>query len=350
MSSISPETVRQLRGTTSRAIFARRLGVTPNTVYRWELPDTAAEARRPRGAELEKLSRLRDGAAALEVAPAEPAPVLSRADDLASALLGVERVLAGEARRGQNELVQLLATQRGLSHDARGLAAFGIALAEVVLSGDARSALVAVSPALNDAEHGLLEPHVAARVFAVAALVRSLPSAALFDIGYVHAFVARAEALLRGSDPETLTIGILATLTAAMMAGDRDLLERGYARLDEIPTSSLRLLAALHLEEFQGLRPMVAGKATTATRGFEALSEKAREAGYPILAARTLAHQAQSDLDNLSDPEQTLVLTRRARQLVGARSANGVHQLLLSRAEAEAHLRSGRPEQALAAL
>jgi DNA-binding transcriptional regulator YiaG len=52
---IRPEEVRLLRGTESRAAFARRVGVTPHTVYRWELPDGAAEARRPRGAELERL-------------------------------------------------------------------------------------------------------------------------------------------------------------------------------------------------------------------------------------------------------------------------------------------------------
>jgi transcriptional regulator with XRE-family HTH domain/predicted ATP-dependent protease len=350
MSSISPERVRELRGGASRAAFARRLGVTPNTVYRWELPETAAEARRPRGAALEKLSRLQAAPAAEESArralPVSDTPN----DDLAQALLGVERVLRGEPRRGQNELVQLLATARGLSADARALSAFGIALAEIVLTGDPKSALVAISPALADAEQGTLVPHVAARVFAVAALVRSLPAAALFDHGHVQACAARAEALLGGTDPETSALGILASLAAAMMMGDRDLLELGYARLDQVPLSSLRVLVALHVEEFQGLRPMVAGKATATTPGFEAISDKAREAGYPILAARALAHQAQSDLDNLADPEQVLVLIRRGRQLVQPRTASGVHDVLLARAEAEAELRSGHPERALAAL
>ncbi len=354
MPSISAEQVRELRGAASRAAFAKRLGVTPNTVYRWELPEGATEARRPRGAELEKLSRLQVGAGAsallAESPPASAGPNSVMSDDLAAALLGVERVLNSEARRGQNELVQLMATNRHLSANARGLSAFGIALAEVVLTGDAKSALVAISASLSDAEAGLLDPQIAARVFAVSALVRSLPLAALFDHGYVHAFSARAEALLGGTDPETLTIGILATLSAGMMVGDRELLERGYTRLEEVPRLGLRSLVALHLEEFQGLRPMMAGKATAATRSFEALSEKAREAGYPILAARTLAHQAQSDLDNLADPDQVLVLTRRARQALGVRSANGVQHILLARAEAEAHLRAGRPEDALAAL
>lgn len=354
LSSISPERVRELRGGSSRAAFARQIGVTANTVYRWELPEGAPEARRPRGAELEKLSRLHEGESLPERARANSEGTATGAtthsDDLTAALLSVERVLTGEARRGQTELVQLLATQRGLSSNARALASFGIALAEVVLTGDAKSALVAISAALEDAEAGVLESAIAARVFAVAALVRALPLAALFDHGYVHAFAARAEALAAGADPETLTLGILATLSAGMLVGDRDLLERGYARLEEVPSLGLRPLIALHLEEFQGLRPMMAGKATAATRSFEELSDKARAAGYPVLAARTLAHQAQCDLDNLADPEQVLVLTRRARQLLGARAVSGVHHLLLARADAEAHLRAGRPDEALAAL
>jgi hypothetical protein len=357
-SSISAERVRELRGQVSRAAFARKLGVTPNTVYRWELPDSAAESRRPRGAELDKLSRLRPGDAASVGAIAEVAPAARRSpdvsgpalsDDLAAALVGVERVLTGEARRGQTELVQILATQRSLSANARALAAFGIALAEIVLTGDAKSALVAISQALADAESGLLDDAIAARVFAIAALTRSLPLAALFDHGYVHAFAGRAEALAAGHDPETVTIGVLATLSAGMMVGDRELLERGYARLDDLPKVGLRPLVAMHLDEFYGLRPMLAGKATAATRSFEALAQRAQLAGYPLLAARSLAHQAQCDLDNLADPEHALELTRRARQMIG-RTANGVHQILLARGEAEAHLRAGRPEQALAAL
>ncbi len=349
MSSISPEHVRQLRGGESRAAFARRVGVTANTVYRWELPEESAEARRPRGAQLERLTRLSSGERLLPDAPPSQPPA-ALADDLALALLGVERVLGGEARRGQGELVQLLAQHRGLSSNARALAAFGIALSEIVLTGDAQGALVAISAALADAEQNLLEPHVAGRVFAVTALLRSLPQARLFDNGYVYALSARAEALLGGTDPETLTLGILATLSAGMLVGDRDLLERGYARLDEVPSLGLRALVALHLEEFQGLRPMMAGKATAATRSFEALSERAREAGYPVLAARTLAHQAQSELDNLGDPQHVLELVQRARQILGVRGTPGMQELLLARAEAEAQLRLGKPDVALTLL
>jgi hypothetical protein len=51
-----PDQIRALRGRLSRAAFAKRLKVTALTVYRWELPVTAAESRRPRGSVLARLN------------------------------------------------------------------------------------------------------------------------------------------------------------------------------------------------------------------------------------------------------------------------------------------------------
>ena len=69
---------------------------------------------------------------------------------------------------------------------------------------------------------------------------------------------------------------------------------------------------------------------TRETRSFEALSDRAGQAAYPILAARTLAHQAQADLDNLADPEHVLELTQRARQKLGSRSSPGIHDTIIA--------------------
>jgi hypothetical protein len=245
----------------------------------------------------------------------------------------------------------LLATRRSLSPNARAVAGLGLALAELVLATDGKRALLAISTPLADAEAGELDPQICARVFAVAAIVRSLPDASLFDLGYVHAYASRAQALAAHGDPETLCLSLLASLSAAMLVGDKELLERAFSRIDEAGFSALPLLLELHLEEFAGLRPMLAGKATTATRNFEALAERAKTAGYPMLAARCFAHQAQCDLDNLADPESVLELIRRARDTsLDARAAVGLHDVLLARAEGEALLRLGRGEQALAAL
>src|SRR4051812_17555813 len=54
--------IRAIRGTLSRAAFARLLGVTSLTVLRWELPDDNKEARRPRARMVDALRRLqKDG-------------------------------------------------------------------------------------------------------------------------------------------------------------------------------------------------------------------------------------------------------------------------------------------------
>ena len=49
ISAISPEEIRELRGGMSRAAFAERLGVTAQTIYRWELPEGAKDDGVERG-------------------------------------------------------------------------------------------------------------------------------------------------------------------------------------------------------------------------------------------------------------------------------------------------------------
>src|SRR5574342_786490 len=58
---LGPDTIRALRGTLARSEFARRVGVTPLTVYRWELPTEAPQARRPRGRVAARLAELAVG-------------------------------------------------------------------------------------------------------------------------------------------------------------------------------------------------------------------------------------------------------------------------------------------------
>src|SRR5688572_5848192 len=70
--------IRALRGSLSRAAFARQLGVSALTVLRWELPEDSKEARRPRPRMVEALRRFAQGT--LE-APAAPAPGAALVDD-----------------------------------------------------------------------------------------------------------------------------------------------------------------------------------------------------------------------------------------------------------------------------
>jgi hypothetical protein len=346
-----PERIRELRGRATRAAFARRVGVTPQTVYRWELADGAREARRPRGAELERLERLARGA---EVpAPPSPEGVESRGawadDDVLRVLPSLDRVVSGDARRGYTELMSLLASSRRLSPNARATACFGIALFELTLRANGRAALLAISPALSDAEEGRLSPEVATKVYAVSALIHAQPDGMLFDIGRVHGYSARVAPSAAG-DHEAASISCLAELCAAMQVGDKELLERAFTRLAETRWHGLPPLLAIHVDEFSTVRSVFSGEPGGSIETYEAIAGRAETAGYPIVHARCLARVALGRLDSLADPEAVLSLVRRAKLLSsGAQLGPGFHQLHALKAEIESLLRLGRIEEALLA-
>ena len=360
---IGPETVRALRGATTRAQFARRLGVTPNTVYRWELPDTAAESRRPRGTDLQKLRQLasdNDPALdnevsatvsnqALTVSDVRVASPAWTDDELARVLPALERVLRGDSRKGHGELLGLFTRGRAVTGNARALAAFGIALFELLQRSDAQRALLAIAPALADAESGLLEQDVTAKVFAVVALAHAEADASLFDLERVHAYAARADAAAGHADPVATCVAWIASMKAAFLVADRDLLERGFARMEESKWQDLPQLLVLHVEEFR-MKAMLAGRTGLSCRHFEVIAERAEQLGYSLLHARALSHLARSELDRLAAPETVLTLARRTKQIAMThRAAPGLHEVLATRAEIEALLRLGRTAEALAA-
>src|SRR4051812_9530030 len=93
---LAPAAIRALRGSESRAVFARRLGVTPHTVYRWELPDGADEARRPRGPMLARLRELTGGNGAAT------APMTSAdSEALSAAVAAFARLVQGGWREAE---------------------------------------------------------------------------------------------------------------------------------------------------------------------------------------------------------------------------------------------------------
>jgi hypothetical protein len=359
--------IRALRGARSRASFARLLGVTAQTVYRWELPDSAPEARRPRGQQLARLSELSRelkstpsgrpaAAAAFAKTPPHAPPSAAHAiaclpfvdEDTARVLPALERVFRGDPRHGHDELLKIVTASQGLSLHARAVAYYGIAAYELLQRGNARAALLAIGTVLSDAEAGVLQPEIAAKLFAVAALAHSMPDALLFDLSRVHAYQSRIDALVGRSDPEATCIATLAAMSGAALAGDGDLIERAFARIDEAQWTALPALLELHLDEFRMLRALYAGKSAYCMQDGESIAARAEQHGYPLVLARALGKLALSELDNLVDPEQVLARARRAKAIWrGVRTGNGAHQLHTLRAEIEALLRLGRTEEAL---
>src|SRR6185503_5511781 len=110
---INAESIRKLRGSLSRKDFSKRIGVTELTVYRWELPDGAPEARRPRGKVLASLMReFPEGARGAPDA-AENAVLLPLQ----------EQFLRGAWKRCEEQLLGLLVSDQLRSEGARALAA-----------------------------------------------------------------------------------------------------------------------------------------------------------------------------------------------------------------------------------
>jgi hypothetical protein len=349
---LGPKRIRKLRGALSRAAFAHKLGVTPQTVYRWELPESAAEARRPRSVMLERLRALTGHASPVPPPPASPPLPAADAgwvdDTVARVLPSLERIYRGDVRRGQSELVQIVASTPGLSANARATACFGIALSELLDRSDARAALMAIAPLLNDAEAGRLDPNVSAKLFAVAAMCHAFPDVLLFDLARVHAYQARVESMPGRADDEALCTASLAALCAATWVGDAELLERAFAKLEESRWDSMSDIFKLHVDEFRALRLMYAGRGSPSLASCESAVQTAEQHSNPLVLARTLGRLALCQLDLLTDPERVLEVARRAKSIAQhGRTAPGVHQLLALRAEMESLLRLGRLQDAL---
>ena len=345
---LGPAEIRALRGGRTRAAFASEVGVTPLTVYRWELPDGASQARRPRGAELERLRSLLPARP-----PATPKDASSESAEHAIVLPALERIPRGDWERSERELVSLLAARRLTPPQLRplaALAAVGLAQIEIGLRGDAQRAFAALAPALADADADLLPPPVEAQVRAIAAVVYSWPDGRLFHVGRAQAYALQAEALLGPEGaPEARFLAWFGRMNAAFAVGDLDLLERAFSRADEV-LGGLPPLWELFADESRATEALVGGRPTVAARRFEQIAARAAEAGYALLEARSLAMLSVRRLDDLTDPDAALALARRAQEVARrARLGPGLHTMFAARGAGEALARLGRFDEAAAA-
>jgi hypothetical protein len=273
------------------------------------------------------------------------------AEDVGDALLGIERIARGDLEAGQADLLRIITHARAASADARAFAAAGLALADVLLRSDPRRALATLSPALVDADDERLADHTSGFVHAVAALAHALPDATLFDVGRVHAYAARADALAGAEHPEVAFLAWLAITDVALMVADDELLERAFAKRELAPWAELPSLLALHDAELRTLRASLGGQRGTVAKLSDEVISGAAANGYAILEARALSLHSLRRLDEFADVEGVLESTRRVRELLRvARASPGMHVVLSVRAEAEALFRAGRTKEALACL
>jgi hypothetical protein len=345
-----PESIRALRGSLTRALFAQRLGVTALTVYRWELPANAAEARRPRGrvlARLEAYARAHGG-----LLPAEPSRSLATTQiersEYERILPVLDRIQRAELRRAESELLTLLAQSELKSRAARTLATQALARVCVLARGDGRSAFSILLPLLADLDSGTLPPSVELAVHVTAALVFSSTDSTLFDAGKTTVHVARAERLQdRHGTIEDRLLLCAASFAVGFMLNDRQLSERALARGRELGAEQsgplLRTLALYLI----GADALLSGHMAVAQRRLNELLEEAEGKELSLFASQALSHLAELRLEEAAPPREILALTGRARELSREhRHSLSLQVFLFTCAEAEALLRMARFKEA----
>jgi hypothetical protein len=352
---LGPETIRALRGSLSRAAFARQLGVTPLTVYRWELPDSAAQARRPRGKVAQALRELALGGSPRPVhapAPSTPARPELLPEESARLAPCLVRLTRAEWRAAEDELLALLASGALRTPGARAQAAVAQAYLQRWGREDSRRAFTTLLPHLAEAQEGLLPAMVELQVHVLAATLFASPDGKLFDAGKAYAHAARAEPLMaRHGTPEARCLLRLAEVACAFYLGETELAARQLGRLEaslaEVTDPTLRLL----VEDACAHEALIRGEASLAARRFGEVARGAAQLGYAYLEARNLGFLAQRRLEEAAEPGEVLQLVRRAREAAyGGRLPRGFSFLYVARAEADALLRLARFAEAEAVL
>ncbi|MFP2910365.1 hypothetical protein ACLESD_36065 [Pyxidicoccus sp. 3LFB2] len=346
---LGPDVIRALRGEQSRAAFARLLGVTPLTVYRWELPDEAPQARRPRGRVAQALRRLIEGG----TAPTSPSQRQELRPEEASRLAPIlARLKRAEWRAAEEELLALLASGQLKTPSARAQAAVGMAHVHRWGRGDSRSAFASLLPHLEEAASGVLPESVELQLHALAANLYASPDGKLFDVARADAHVARAEALLAThDDPETRCYLRIAELAGAFYLGEAERVARCTGKLAAVLPAVTDPVLRLIAEEACAHEATIRGESAQATRRFREVAEGAARLGYPFLESRGLAFLAQRRLEEACEPDEALRLVRRAREVAyGGRMARRFSFIFAARAEAEALLRLTRFAEAEAVL
>ncbi|MBW2734201.1 MAG: sigma 54-interacting transcriptional regulator [Deltaproteobacteria bacterium] len=372
--AFSPEAIRALRGARSRAEFARLLGITPLTIYRWELPEGAAEARRPRKSLRERIERLAaDVEAALAVKPPAPTSLLVPAmpgqvasgtlasgtlasgalasGALESALLPHERatilpVLGDIAyanwQRAEEELMQLLS---GGNLGPSGAALGQICMATIQLHGrgDVRGAFTTLLPALSALESGSLSGAVPFYAHTVAAMVFSAADGRLFDAGRVRAHVARAErVMLPHGGEDWLALLRIGQLQAALHLGDRTLFSRRLGRHRADLEAATQPMTRCLVEYLLSCAACMEGRCAEGQSRLTALVARAKDVGFSVVQCQALATLGLLKLESGQTPEDVLALCEDARQVArGARLESGAHEIVLAAVLTQARARQG---------
>ncbi len=332
----TPENIRDLRGERTRAEFAVLVGVSPLTIYRWELPPDANESRSPRRAYRKTMDGLSEELRSVDPAAVEPLDLDSwRPPE------GPRHLLA-TARWAEAESDALTALSSGEVTDPaqRAFLLTCIAKIQLLSRNEVRGAMATTVPLLADV--GSLPPAAAAYVHATAAACFATPDVRVFDPIRCAAHAAQV--------PHGSEMHLLATLAAARAAyhhGDGALFRRRLDAADDSLQTDAPVLGAL-VAEALALRAELEGRPGQAAHHYADAIERATEQEMGPTAVRCLGRLALLDLNNAAHPSTVLPRIEAARAICArTRSAPGYPELVIGAAECEALFRLARVDEAL---
>jgi len=329
----SPDGIRSLRGDHSVASFAHQLGVTPLTIYRWELPEHADESRRPRRASRERLRAWLAGQAEPEQAPPPPSLLAALDDDL------------GHARWERCRERAMEAITRGVDP---ALPQLGFAAAALLGRGDTRGAMAALAPMMRDILEERTHPAVTARVCALAALLHASPDGRTFNPSRVREAAAKTTRAAEAIDaPDCVALAAVAELQAAWFGADASLFDWTWSRRRDALDGARSPAVAALATEMQAVKSYIDGRPGDAARRFAQTVDAAHELGFALLEVRAQCMRSRIDLEGAAAPARVLAQTRRVRQIrASARLEPGYIDQQIAAVEAEALLRSGHAGEA----
>jgi tetratricopeptide (TPR) repeat protein len=348
-SNLGPEDIRTLRGSLSRSDFAARVGVTPLTVYRWELPVDAPEARRPRGKLAARLAALAGSRRPSDYdrASADAPPATAAAMDSAeqAALLPLlERLSAGELRRVEAELFALMASGRVTSVSGRALVGQALARIALLARADVSAAFAALMPLLPELPR--LPPAVQLELQVTGALLFSWPDGRFLDPGRANFYIDGAERLLPGlGTPELRALVLIARFTQALLRDDVAGVASALAQLLELENALSSPVHRTLAQEARAQAELQAGRFAVAGRMFQHIVDGGALA---LSRVRALGQLAAGSIQDGRAPREALALVEQARELsVRERLQPGQHTLGLDDAAGAALFRLGRFSEAV---
>lgn len=362
---MTPEEVRDLRGDLTRAAFADIVGVTPLTVYRWELPTDEKESRRPQRRFRRVLKDLVEHGveeeSQVEVPPSSEQQQSVQRDDLrrvGDEMTPTERtiiepifaqVLNAEWRKAENSLMSAFSSGRLVSESARVLAQAASGMLKLLWRNDVRGAYSSFGPTLRRLAENEFSSEVMVPAHTLAAMIFSSPDGRVFNPGRVNRHVALAERHMGDDEYNDFRVLLRTSeMWAAYHLDDADLHNRLRLRNQDVFKLATTTVARWSAWEIGTIAAYLSGCVAEADRFLTELVQEARKAGIALIAARGAGLLSQVKLFGNESLESIADLVEEAQQLIWReRIEPGFAGILLDATQAEILCRRGKFENAM---